>query len=254
MRSLHRERRMLLSRAKEYVTNGSPQDPWKRHSETETRLHRWSVKPATSAWSWVDKMRWDKKRMPVRSCRWKHTSRWRSKREMKTGVFARMSDLKKEANPWKFCVTWRILPGKNENSTEWSGSTDAKITWEEEDGKVFTDAVRGRIEITGSAMCLNCCFQKGRTRSASDFQDSVIQIMVMTEHHSGAKLTSNVKTKDNGDEKICKTILKWLQELDYDRLVMKYDDERSAYWTLWRQCRRGELFVTRTQSWWDRSK
>ena len=77
-------------------------------------------------------------------------------------------------------------------------------------------------------MCLDSCFQKGRTRSASDFHDSVIKTMVMTDRRSGAKLVSNVKTKDTGDEKICKAILKWLPELDYGRVAMKYDGERSA--------------------------
>ena len=66
-------------------------------------------------------------------------------------------------------------------------------------------------------------------RSAPGFHDSVIQTMVMTDHRSGAKLATNVKTKDTGDKKICKAILKWLQELDYGRVAMKYDDERRAY-------------------------
>ena len=60
---------------------------------------------------------------------------------------------------------------------------------------------KGRIEITGPAMCLNYCFQKGRTRSTSDFQDSVIQIMI-TEHLPKRNCIQR-KTKDR-DYKICR--------------------------------------------------
>ena len=243
-----------LSRAKGHVTNGSPQDPWKSHSETEARLHRWSVKPATSASSGVDNMRWDKTRMPVRSCRWKHTSRWRSKREMKTGEVGHeegsdsMKVLRDVTDPSRqerelhgvFWADWRknYVRGRRRKSLHWRSR-------------------RGRIEITVPAMCLNYCFQKGRTRSAAGFHDSVIKTMVMTDHRSGAKLATNVKTKDIGDEKIC----------SYFEVIARAGWWQSCHEIRWREkCvlnivgavptmrgNRGKDTILE-QSWWGRAK
>ena len=68
------------------------------------------------------------------------------------------------------------------------------------------------------AICLDCCFLEVSARDApgqEGVHDSVMKTMVVTGHHSGAKMVRNVKTKGIGDGKICKVIFEWLQELAY---------------------------------------